>query len=194
MISKDSLNFRKDLENAASCLHAGGLILYPTDTIWGIGCDATNSDAVKRIYKLKQRDDSKSMLVLVNDEEALKNLVKEIPGEAKRLINESLSPLTVIYDNPEGVSQELVADDGSLGIRITKEKFSNELCKNFGKPIVSTSANISGEVSPSNFIHISQYIKDGVDYIVEYGRNDQTVKSPSSIIKVTKEGGIKVIR
>ena len=186
--------FSMSLKNALDCLKKGGIILYPTDTIWGIGCDARNSEAVKRIFELKKRADSKSMLVLVNNEPALERIVEDVPEIAWELIDAAVDPLTLIYDNASGVAPELIADDGSLGVRITKERFSSELCKRLGGPLVSTSANISGEKSPANYNEISENIKSGVDYIVEYGRSDQTDHHPSNIIKVGKGGLIKIIR
>lgn len=194
MMKDNNKDYREDLNRAVECLKKGGLILYPTDTIWGIGCDATNSEAIKRIYSLKKRADSKSMLVLVNNEAALEKIVNDIPDITWELLEVSINPLTVIYDNAHGVAPELLADDGSLGIRITSEIFSNELCKRLGRPLVSTSANISGKKSPSFFNEISDDVKKGVDYIVEYRQEDKTPKSPSNIIKLSKGGIVKVIR
>ena len=187
-------NFSEDLKKALETLKKGGLILYPTDTIWGIGCDARNSEAVKRIFSLKKRSDSKSMLVLVNNEVGVEKIVKDVPEITWELLETAVDPLTVIYDEAHNVAPELISDDGSLGIRITKEAFSAELCKRFGAPIVSTSANISGEKSPANFNEISDEIKNGVDYIVEYRRKDNSEKKPSNIIKIGKGGVFKIIR
>ena len=188
------IDFTDDLRMAADCLKKGGIILYPTDTIWGIGCDARNSDAVKRIFNLKKRADNKSMLALVSNEGMLERYVDEIPDIAYELIDVTDNPLTIIYDNAHGVAPELIAEDGSLGLRITKEKFSNELCKRIGAPLVSTSANISGEKSPSYFNEISEEIKKGVDYVVSYRQDDTTSKKASNIIKLSKGGVIKIIR
>lgn len=193
-MKKNSIDFSEDLKAALDCLKKGGIILYPTDTIWGIGCDAGNRDAVKKIYSLKKRADSKSMLVLVNNEAALERIVEEVPEVAWELLEAAVNPLTVIYDNATGVAPELISEDGSLGIRITQENFSNELCRRFGKPIVSTSANISGEKSPSFFSEISSEIKNGVDYIVKFRQDDTEQKSPSNIIKLSKGGVVKIIR
>lgn len=184
----------EDLNEALECLRKGGIILYPTDTIWGIGCDARNSDAVKRIYKLKKREDSKSMLVLTNNEAGLEKITEEIPDITWELLNAVDNPLTIIYDNAHGVAPELIAEDGSLGIRITKERFSNELCKRLRGPLVSTSANISGEKSPSSFKEITEEIKNGVDYIVKFRQEESANKQPSNIIKLGKGGVIKIIR
>lgn len=194
MEEQDQLNLSEDLRNAVECIRKGGIILYPTDTIWGIGCDATNEDAVKKIYKLKQRADSKSMLVLVDSEAALERIVPDVPEIALNLIDVAIKPLTIIYDEAEGVDASLLGENNSLGIRITSEKFSRELCRRFGRPIVSTSANISGHKSPAFFNEIEKEIKDGVDYIVNFRRNDITPSAPSNIIHIRKNGEIKVIR
>ena len=193
-MTKNSGKFKQDIENAIDCLERGGLILYPTDTIWGIGCDASNSEAVKKIYRLKQRADEKSMLVLTDSIGSLKKIVKEIPGVALELIEKAENPLTIIYNNAENVASNLIARDGSLGVRITNEEFSNELCRRFGKPIVSTSANISGEQSPKRFSDISEEIKSGVDYVVGYRQEDVSEVNPSNIVKIEKDCTIKVIR
>ena len=187
-------NIQEDLKKAVECLKKGGIILYPTDTIWGIGCDATNSDAIKKIFEIKKRSDSKSMLVLVNNEAALERLVDEIPDVNWELLETAVNPITIIYDDAHGVAPELLADDGSLGIRITKESFSNELCRRLGKPLVSTSANISGEKSPGVFSEISDEIKKNVDYIVNFRQKDTVNKTPSNIIKLGKGGIFKIIR
>lgn len=194
MKEENDINFSSDVKNALECLKKGGIILYPTDTIWGIGCDARNNEAVKRIYELKKRADSKSMLVLVNNEAALERITEDIPDVAWELLEAAVNPLTVIYDNAKGVAPDLISQDGSLGVRITKEKFSNELCKRFGAPVVSTSANVSGDKSPENFSSISPVIKEGVDYIVNYRRDDNSSSKPSNIIKLGKDGQIKIIR
>lgn len=194
MSEKNNLEFNDDLKNALDCLKKGGIILYPTDTIWGIGCDARNSEAVKKIFNLKKRNDSKSMLVLVNNEVALEKIVEEIPDITWQLLEASVNPMTIIYDNAKGVASELLAEDGSLGIRITKERFSQELCRRLGYPIVSTSANISGEKTPVSFKEISDEIKNGVDYVVKYSSDNTDKKTPSNIIKIDKDGIFKIIR
>lgn len=187
-------NIESDIVKALDVLKKGGIILYPTDTIWGIGCDARNSEAVKRIYQLKKRTDSKSMLVLVNNEVSLEKLTESIPDIAWELLEAAVNPLTIIYDNVHDVAPELLAQDGSLGIRITKEQFSRELCRRLGAPIVSTSANISGEKSPRYFNQISDEIKNGVDYIVGFRQDDTSPHNASNIIKLSKNGEIKIIR
>ncbi len=188
------MTFEEDIRNAVTVLKRGGIILYPTDTVWGIGCDATNPDAVKKIYDLKRRAESKSMLVLVDGEVMLERTVKDIPEVAWQLIEAAVNPLTLIYDHPDGVAPNLKADDGSLGVRITSERFSNELCRRLRHPIVSTSANISGEKAPVFFSQISDEIKAGCDYVAEYRRDDTNPHAPSNIIKVGEGGLIKVIR
>ena len=194
MINPDINNFSNDLSEALECLKKGGIILYPTDTIWGIGCDARNSEAVKKIYEIKKRTDSKSMLVLVNNKAALENIVDEIPEITWSLLDAAVDPLTIIYDNAKGVAPELIAHDGSLGIRITREEFTNKLCNLLGAPLVSTSANISGEKSPACFKEISDEIKKKMDYIVKYRQSDLNPKSHSNIIKLSKGGLVKIIR
>lgn len=183
-----------DLKEAVRVLQEGGIILYPTDTVWGIGCDARNHKAVEKIFKLKQRSDSRSMLVLVGSEGMLQRTVKDIPDIAWQLIDVAVNPMTIIYDNPIGVAENLKAEDGSLGIRITSEKFSRMLCDRMKGPIVSTSANISGKPTPMTFSEISSEIKNGVDYVCKFRRNEKATSKPSNIIKVTKGNIVKVIR
>lgn len=188
------MTFEEDIRNAVAALKRGDIILYPTDTVWGIGCDATNPEAVKKIYELKKRAESKSMLVLVDGEAMLGRTVRDIPEVAWQLIEAAVDPLTIIYDHPFGVAHNLVADDGSLGVRITSERFSSELCRRLRRPIVSTSANISGEKAPVFFSQISEDIKSGCDYIAEFRREDKSAHKPSNIIKIGDGGLIKVIR
>lgn len=183
-----------DIQKAIEVLKKGGLILYPTDTIWGIGCDATNEEAVKRVYELKQRVDSKSMLVLVDTPAVLQAYVQEVPDIAWDLIELTDKPLTIIYDGAKNLAPNLVAPDGSIGIRVTDEVFSKALCRQFRKPIVSTSANLSGEPSPSRFSKIQPVVKEGVDYIVAYRQNDRAEATPSGIVKLARDGSIQVIR
>lgn len=173
---------------------AGGLILYPTDTIWGIGCDATNEEAVRRVYELKRRSDHKAMLLLMDSSAKLNYYVQEVPDVAWDLIELADSPLTVIYSGARNVAPNLLAEDGSVGIRITQEEFSHKLCERFRKPLVSTSANVSGAPSPANFSEISETIKSGVDYIVRYRQEDLSKAAPSHIIKLGAGGLVKIIR
>lgn len=183
-----------DIKKAIEVLKNGGIILYPTDTIWGIGCDATNEEAVKRIYELKQREDSRSMLVLIDNPAKLQTYVMEVPEIAWDLIDLTDKPLTIIYDGAKNLATNLVAYDGTIGIRITDEIFSIKLCQQFRKPIVSTSANVSGDPSPARFSKISPIIKNGVDYIVSYRQKENKVAKPSSILKLENNGTIKIIR
>lgn len=183
-----------DLKEALRILKEGGIILYPTDTVWGIGCDARNAEAIERIFKLKQRSDSKSMLALVGSEGMLQRSVKEVPEIAWQLIDVAVNPMTIIYDHPVGVAENLKAEDGSLGIRITNEKFSRTLCERLRAPLVSTSANISGKPTPMTFSEISNEIKDGVDYVCKFRQKDKAKNKPSNIIKVTRGNVVKVIR
>lgn len=184
----------EDINAVLAVLKKGGIILYPTDTIWGIGCDATNFEAVKRIYEIKKRVDSKSMLVLLDSEARLQQYVNEVPEIAWQLLEVSDKPITIIYPGAKNLSENLVSEDGSVGIRITKEEFSKNLIYRFRKPVVSTSANISGEKSPANFNEISEEIKKSVDYIVNYRQDDYTKSIPSSIIKLGLKNEIQIIR
>lgn len=184
----------EDIKKAFEVLISGGLILYPTDTIWGIGCDATNEKAVQKVYELKKRTDSKALITLLDSPAKLNYYVEDVPDLAWDLIELCDKPLTIIYSNARNVASNIIADDGSLAIRITNEKFSNELCKRFRKALVSTSANMSGEIPPSNYTDISDEIKSGVDYIVQYRQDDVSKAKASSIIKLGKTGEIKIIR
>ncbi|MDR0865769.1 MAG: threonylcarbamoyl-AMP synthase [Candidatus Symbiothrix sp.] len=183
-----------ELKKAYEVLRKGGIILYPTDTIWGIGCDATNPEAVKRIYDIKQRPDSKSMLVLVDSTAKLDYYVDELPEIALDLIELSDKPLTIIYSNARNVAPNLIAPDGTLGIRVTKENFSRQLCQRLKKPLVSTSANSSGQAAPANFSEISGEIIQAVDYVVNYRQEDTQKARPSGIIQLGKGGLVKIIR
>lgn len=183
-----------DLQEAVRVMKEGGIILYPTDTVWGIGCDARNKEAVEKIYRLKQRADSKSMLVLVGNEGMLQRTVREVPEIAWQLLDVAVNPLTLIYDGVTGVADNLIAEDGSLGIRMTTDSFSKALCERLGAPVVSTSANISGHPTPHIFSEIEKPIIDGVDYVCRYRQNDRTATSPSNIIKITQGNVVKVIR
>lgn len=175
-------------------MREGGVILYPTDTVWGIGCDATNEDAVRRVYEIKQRQDSKAMLVLVDSSVKVDFYVRDVPEVAWDLIDLADKPLTIIYSGARNLAANLLAEDGSAGIRGTNEEFSKRLCQQFRKAIVSTSANISGQPSPKNFSEISEEVKSAVDYIVGYRQEEMSNPKPSSIIKLGKGGVIKIIR
>ncbi len=184
----------EDIKKACRVMNEGGVILYPTDTIWGIGCDATNEEAVRRVYEIKQRSDSKAMLVLVDSSVKVDFYVQDVPEIAWDLIEMADKPLTVIYSGARNLAPNLLAEDGSVGIRVTNEEFSKRLCQQFRKAIVSTSANISGQPSPGNFSEISEEIKSAVDYIVECRREETGRPKPSGIIKLEKGGVIKIIR
>lgn len=191
---------KEDLETALRVLRSGGIIVYPTDTVWGIGCDATNEEAVRRIYALKQREDSKSMLVLLDSAAKLDYYV-DVPETAEQLLEanecstaEALRPLTIIYPNARHLASNLIAEDGSIGIRITNEPFSKALCAQLKRPIVSTSANISGEPTPRHFREISEQILDNTDYNCLFRRDDEAEHEPSSIIKINADGTFKIIR
>lgn len=185
---------KESLDKALEVLKNGGIILYPTDTIWGIGCDATNTEAVKRIFELKQREDAKAMLMLVGSEGQLQQFVKEVPDVAWQLIDSAVNPLTIIYDEPINISPALLAEDGSAGFRITNEYFSRSLCQRLRRPLVSTSANISGRPSPKSFADIDKEILDGVDYVVEVRRDEKGETAPSNIIKIGNDSVVKIIR
>ncbi len=179
---------QSEIKNALELLKSGGTILYPTDTIWGIGCDATNPDAVEKIYSIKKRMESKALISLVANITQLKQLCSKIPKES---FNEN--PTTIIYNQVTGLANNLLAPNGSAGIRIAQDKFCKELIKVFGKPIVSTSANISGEHSPINFSEISEEIKKNVDYIVNLRQNED-MQTPSAILHVNSDGSLKKLR
>lgn len=175
-------------------MNEGGVILYPTDTIWGIGCDATNEEAVRRVYQIKQRSDSKAMLVLVDSPVKVDFYVQDVPEVAWDLIEVADKPLTIIYSGARNLAFNLIAEDGSVGIRVTNEEFSKRLCQQFRKAIVSTSANISGQPSPANYSEITEELKSMVDYVVGYRQEEMGHPKPSSIIKLDKGGVIKIIR
>lgn len=183
-----------DIHNALEVLRNGGVILYPTDTIWGIGCDATNAEAVKRIYRIKEREDSKSMLVLVHAETMLPAYVGEIPEVAWELLEASTEPMTIIYSGGRNLAPNLVSADGTIGIRVTSDEFCRTLISKFRKPIVSTSANISGQPSPGNFAEIDPALYDKVDYVVNWRQDDLARARPSSIIKLGPGGEIEILR
>lgn len=184
----------QDMRDALRTLQNGGLILYPTDTIWGIGCDATNPDAVRKVFELKRRDDAKVLISIYHTTAILPLLMTKVPEVAYDLIDSATRPLTIIYPEVKGLAENLLAEDGSAGIRIVDEYFCNELCRRFRKPIVSTSANISGEPSPKNFREISEEIKSGVDYVVHYRRKEREKGVASNIIKLEKDGAFVIIR
>jgi len=183
-----------DIRNAVEVLRKGGVILYPTDTVWGIGCDATNAEAVKRVYEIKQRDDSKALICLVDSDARLQRYVKDVPDVAWELIDTVVKPTTIILDNAVNLAPNLIAGDGSIGIRITKEAFSHELCYRFQKAIVSTSANISGQPAAQNYGDIPEEIINAVDYVCRSRRQEHKPHTPSSVIKLSENGEVTIIR
>ena len=183
-----------DIRNAVETMRRGGIILYPTDTVWGIGCDATNAEAVAKVYNIKHRDDSKALICLVDSESRLHRYVRDIPNVAWDIFELSVKPTTIVLDNAVNLAPNLIADDGSIAMRITKEPFSKELCYRFQKAIVSTSANISGEPAAQNFCDISEEIINAVDYVCWTRRQEHKPHTPSSIIKLTANGEVTIIR
>ena len=172
----------------------GGVILYPTDTVWGIGCDATNEAAVARIYEIKRREESKAMICLVDSDNRIQRYVREVPDVAWDVMNLATRPTTVILDGANGLAKNLIAEDGSIAMRITQEEFSKELCYRMQKPIVSTSANISGEPAAQNYCDIAEEILQAVDYVCTSRRNEHKPHKPSSIIRLRKDGEVTIIR
>ncbi|MGM9824885.1 MAG: L-threonylcarbamoyladenylate synthase [Paludibacteraceae bacterium] len=193
---------KSDLEEAVRVLRMGGVIVYPTDTVWGIGCDATNEEAVRKVYALKRREDSKSMLVLLDAPGKLQGYVEEVPEMAWELLEctmedktlNSQRPLTIIYPGAKNLAKNLIAEDGSVGIRITQEPFSKALCERLRRPVVSTSANISGEPAAKTFRQISEEVLQQADYVCLFRRDDEEEKQPSSIIKLGLHNEIQIIR
>ena len=183
-----------EIKKAVEVIRQGGVILYPTDTVWGIGCDATNPEAVKRVYEIKKREDSKALICLVDSDARLSRYVRNVADVTWDIIEMAEKPLTIIFDQAVGLAPNLLGEDGSVGIRVTKEEFSKELCFRFQKPIVSTSANISGEPTALTFDEISDDIKNAVDYVVKYNRQCKEKHKPSSIIKINANGKFQIIR
>lgn len=187
---------RQDLHQALTVLRGGGVILYPTDTVWGIGCDATNAVAVARVYEIKRRVDSKAMLVLLDGAGKLQGYMDKVPDTAWVLLeaNEGQRPMTIIYPNAKNLAPNLLAEDGSVGIRITQEPFTKALCEQLHRPIVSTSANFSGEATAKIFREIVPELLEAVDYVCMFRRDDTTIYQPSSIIKIDNKERITIIR
>lgn len=189
--------YADDIKAAVAVLRKGGIILYPTDTVWGIGCDATSSDAVRKVFEIKRRADAKALITLVGSLAQLERTVDGIPEVAYQLIEFSERPLTIVYDgaNPGAhIAHELLAADGTIGVRLTGEAFSAALCRAFGKPLVSTSANISGQPTPATFADISPEILSAADYVCLSRRNDNTPAKPSTVMRLSEDGSFKVIR
>ena len=186
--------FSEDIKNSVAVLKSGGVILYPTDTIWGLGCDATNSAAVSRIFALKEREENRSLIILVNGIELLSRYVKDIPQTAMELASVSDDPLTIIYPEGRNLAEGVCSTDGSVGIRICNDPFCNELISRFRKPVVSTSANTSGKSSPSFFEEIEPELIKRCDYVVKYRRDDRRLHKPSPVIRIENDGSLKIIR
>ena len=186
--------FENDIINSLKILQAGGIVLYPTDSIWGIGCDATNGAAVKRIYDLKKREEKKSMIILVDDGNMIKEYVANPSQKILSYISSSEKPTTAIFKDAVHLPKNMVNEDGSIAIRIVKDDFCQQLIQQFQKPLVSTSANISGEKFPQNFKEVSDEIKNGVDYIVQHRQDDFSKNAPSSIVKLNENGEVEFIR
>ena len=187
------MDINTEVHNAYEIIKEGGIILYPTDTVWGIGCDATNEEAIKKIYALKKRVESKSMIVLMNSERMIYNVFKEVPEVAWQILDLSEKPTTLILDNPRNVAKNIIAEDNTLGVRLVNDPFCFKLMERMKKPLVSTSANISGILSPTSFKEISPEIINGVDYVVNLHR-EKIAGKPSTIIKLTNDSQVKVIR
>ncbi|MEZ4853435.1 L-threonylcarbamoyladenylate synthase [Flavobacterium sp.] len=182
-----------EIQKALQILQQGGIILYPTDTVWGIGCDATNEEAVKKIYNLKQREESKSMITLVNGERMLYQIFKDIPQVAWEIWDNFEKPTTLILDKPKNIAKNIIANDNTLGVRMVTEPFCYKLMERLKRPLVSTSANISGEPTPKSFREIAPEIIKGVDYVVNL-HHDKICDKPSTIIKLTLDSQVKIIR
>lgn len=190
----DCTKMNAEIQRAVEVIRSGGIILYPTDTIWGIGCDATNKEAVSRIFDIKRRDDSKALITLIPQDSWLERYVTDVPEVAWELIDVAVDPLTIVYDKGRNVAENLLAPDGSIGIRITGDPFCRSLCLKSKVPLVSTSANISGQPSPLCFGMISKDIIEAVDYVVDWRRNDNSQAVPSGVIKLSKGGLFKILR
>ncbi|MBO7645551.1 MAG: threonylcarbamoyl-AMP synthase [Prevotella sp.] len=188
------MKYADDIKAAVEVMRKGGVILYPTDTVWGIGCDATNAEAVARIYKIKRREESKAMICLVDSDNRIQRYVRDVPEVAWDVMTLATKPTTVILDGADGLAPNLIAEDGSIAIRITREEFSRELCYRMQRPIVSTSANISGEPAAQNYCDISEEIISAVDYVCKSRRNEHKPHQPSSIIRLRKDGEVTIIR
>ena len=188
------MQFDNDIESCLDVLNTGGIILYPTDTVWGIGCDATNEKAVAKIYTVKKRNEEKSMIILVADEAAILDYISHANPVIFDYIKGIHKPTTVIYGNAKGLAKNLINSDGSVGIRIVKDNFCRQLINRFGKPIVSTSSNVSGFPPPAYFEDIDIQIKSGVDYIVQHRQDDFTPAEPSTVVRLDNEGRISIIR
>jgi len=185
---------KDEVGKALKIIREGGIILYPTDTIWGVGCDATNTEAVNKIYRLKQRDEAKSMIILLDTENKLESYVSDINPLAYDLIEYAENPLTLVLPGAKNISPALISSDGSIGIRVCKHPFCQQLVQQLRKPLVSTSANISGKPSPQYFSQIAAEIVDGVDYVVDLEQHNMEIKKPSTIMRLAPDGKFEFIR
>ena len=185
---------KEEIKKAIAVLKKGGIIIYPTDTIWGIGCDATNDKAVQKIFRLKKRMDHKSMIVLICQAENIESIVEKVPSIAYDLMESWNKPLTIVYDNAKNLAKKLISTDKTIGVRVSNNKFNKALIKELGHPIVSTSANYSGEVTPLFYAEINKELLDSVDYVVDFERNKHTISKPSTIIRIHPDGNFEVLR
>lgn len=183
-----------DIREAVDVLRRGGVILYPTDTIWGIGCDATNAEAVERVFRIKQRAESKALICLVDSDHRMQRYVRNVPDVAWDIVDLATTPTTIVLDGATGLAHNLIADDGSVALRMTREPFSRELCYRFQRPIVSTSANRSGMAPPRCFDDIDEMLKQEVDYVCRSRRKEKNSNTPSKIIKIANDGTVNIIR
>ena len=186
--------FNSEINKCVEAVRRGGVIIYPTDTVWGIGCDATDSEAVKKVFAIKRRSDSKALITLVDSIAALERVVADVPEVAYQLLDVAVEPMTIVYDHAVGVAPEVVAPDGSIGVRLTAERFSAELCKRLRRPLVSTSVNVSGEQAPKSFDEIDPQLLAAVDHVCEWGRSLPWSSKPSTVIKLSAGGVIKILR
>ena len=187
-------HFLKQVQAAEDELLVGNVILYPTDTVWGIGCDAENAEAVKKIFKIKEREESKSMIVLMSDVEMLRRYVRDVPENFEKLVDSQERPTTFVLSGAQNLPKELIAEDGSIGMRIAKDEFCHRLMQQIGRPLVSTSANVSGEPAPKSFQEVSDTIKERVDFVVQWRQEEEVETRPSRIIKIDESGRQSVIR
>ncbi len=188
------MSFEEDIREALTALRSHGIILYPTDTIWGLGCDATNQEAVEKIFRIKSRDENKSLLILVNSEQMLERYVRDIPEIALELLSVTDGPLTIIYPDGKNLAKGVCSEDGSAGIRVCRDEFCNEMISRFRKPVVSTSANFSGKKSPQFFDEIDRELFKYVDYVVKHRQDDRRKHSASPVIKLNSDGTIQIVR
>ena len=194
MTPEEKREILADVDRACKVMQEGGIVVYPTDTIWGIGCDATNADAVARVYEIKRRADHKALITLVPDAGWVERYVEEVPDVAWELLDVAVDPMTIVYDRGKNVATNLMGEDGSIGLRVTSEFYSRELCRRLRKPVVSSSANVSGDPSPMCFAEISKEILDAADYVGMYRRDDKGGIKASTVIRLGAGGLIKILR